>query len=421
MLKAIKAFLTNFVRKATTYDSAQRGGFTSFVDAYRKQRIPTEWELLQELKLTAWTCATINSSVTADFPPKLYVRTFEGQKEPRVKRKSVDSAHPAVIANKGAAKVEEVIEHPVLDLLQQVNPTHNAFDLWEITQLYLEVHGVAYWLLSINDFTKTPESIWALPPYRVRPVRLNQSSQIVDYYEYNQLGNIQKFAPEQIIRFAIPDPKDPYLYGYSPLKACFEQVRLNSEYTAMKRAVYDNTGIPSVIVSPQETISDEEKTRLENEWSAKFRHGGQGKVLVTETATKIEVLSHSLGDLAALAEMKATKEDIANAFHVPMPYLSGDTNLANMQAAERFHMKLCIGPRLSRRDQKLNERLIPFYDTSGRLFFESDDPVKGNKEELHAQQIRDIRAGIKTRNEVRAERGLPPVDGGDAISPGYNG
>src|SRR5215471_18819998 len=82
-----------------------------------------------------------------------------------------------------------------------------------------------------------------------------------------------------------------------------------------------------------------------------------------------------MGDLAALADLRATKEDVANAFHIPLSFLTSETNLANLQAAEHQHMSKAITPRLQRRDEKLNEQLIPLYDPSGRLFLASQDPT----------------------------------------------
>ena len=61
---------------------------------------------------------------------------------------------------------------------------------------------------------------------------------------------------------------------------------------------------------------------------------------------RVSVLTHSVGDLATLAEYGATKADIANAFHVPLSYLTTETNLANLEAAEHQHMSLAIAPRL---------------------------------------------------------------------------
>jgi hypothetical protein len=111
--------------------------------------------------------------------------------------------------------------------------------------------------------------------------------------------------------------------------------------------------------------------------------------------------------------MGATRELIANAFHVPISYLSSQTNLANLQAARTQHMSLAIDPRLQRRDEKLNEFLVPMYDPTGRLFLASEDPVPVDQDQGVAQMQADLKWGVVTINEVRQERGLPPVEWGD--------
>src|SRR5262249_38234790 len=149
----------------------------------------------------------------------------------------------------------------------------------------------------------------------------------------------------------------------------WEECAIASDYLAFKKATWENSAIPGVVVSPDEVIGEEERDRLEAQWNAKFRRGGASRGLIAGTGVKISLLTHSMGDLAALADYEKTKEDIANAFHVPLAYFTTHTNLANLEAAEQQHLALAISPRLARRDQKLNERLIPYYDTSGRLFF----------------------------------------------------
>ena len=112
--------------------------------------------------------------------------------------------------------------------------------------------------------------------------------------------------------------------------------------------------------------------------------------------------------------MKATKEDIANAFHVPLSFLTSETNLANLQAAEAQHMAKAIYPRLTRRDQKLNERLVPLFDPSGRLFLMSQDPTPTNIDRTLQQLEMDLKFGLRTINEIRAnDRGDDPVPWGD--------
>jgi hypothetical protein len=118
---------------------------TQYVDAYKRNREPSPNELMAELKGTAWACASINASVCAAFPPKLYVATRPQQPRPKCATKALDPATAVRLRSapslapwtRDAAVLEEVTEHPLLSLLQRVNPLHNAFDLWLFTRLDL--------------------------------------------------------------------------------------------------------------------------------------------------------------------------------------------------------------------------------------------------------------------------------------------
>jgi HK97 family phage portal protein len=312
---------------------------------------------------------------------------------------------------KSAARIQEVVDHPLLTLLKQVNPIHNAFDLWELTTLYQEVHGSSYWYVE-RDALGVPSEIWVLPAQNVTPGREPDSRNVVDYYEYRTGTRRQLFAPDRIIHFRYPNPRDPYNSGMSPLQACFEEVSLVSDYTALRQAKLQNRAIPDAVISPADTIGEDERDRLENQWNQKFRRGGAGRVLIGEAGLHVQLLNHSLGDLAALADVNATKEEIANAFHVPISMLSKETKLANLQAAEHQHMSKAISPRLRRRDEKLNEQLIPLFDPSRRLFLASEDPVPINRELSAKEKEIDLKYGVVSINEDRMDRGLAPVPWG---------
>ncbi len=401
MIRTLISRLTGWLRATTT-----RAASSGFAPPWSRSRCSPSWrELLDELKSTAWTCASLNASVCASFPPRLYVRTGTGQPAPRV-------ATRAVRHKSGHEHIEEVVEHPLLDLLAQVNPVHNGHDLWEITTLYQEVFGVAYWLLEFGPLG-TPIAIWPLPSQYVTPYRDPNSRSLVDAYLYRVGAEQLRFSPREMIAFRYPDPREPYLSGLSPLRACFEQARLLSELSAFKQARFHNHALPDALICPDQVIGEDERDRLEQRWNNKLRHGGAGRVLVTESAMRVQLLEHSMGDLAALADQRATKEDIANAFGVPLAYLTSQTNLANLQAAEQQHAAQTIRPRLRRRDEKLNEQLVPLFDPTGRLFLESDDPVPGNRELLLREREMYLRRGVLTINEVRSELGLPPVPWGE--------
>jgi len=397
---------------------------TSAIDIYHRHRNPTPNELLAELKCTAWSCASINASMCATYPPNLYVITQHNQPRPKcgtspLSRKTfqrLQSKKWLRAKLKSAAMVEEVTDHPLLTLLQAPTAPLNTmgpFDLLELTTLYQEVHGCAYWYLERDSLLGVPIRIWILPSQNVTPMRQQNSPNLIDSFRYRTMGREQQFAPEDIIQFRYPDPRDPYTSGLSPLRACFEQVSLASDFAAFKQAKFDNHAIPDALVSPEEVIGEEERDRLETQWNTKLRRGGAGRVVVAESKMKVDVLQHSLGDLALLADIKATSEQIANAFHVPVAFLSSQTNLANLQASQSQHMSQAISPRLERRDEKLNSILVPLFDPTGRLFLASEDPVPVDQDAALQQQAQDLEWGVLSINEMRAGRGLPPVGWGE--------
>ncbi len=397
---------------------------TSAIDRYRRHRNPTPNELLAELKGTAWSCASINASICATYPPSLYVITQHNQPRPRCGTETITTRTWQRLQRlswlrpklKGAALVEEVTDHPLLDLLRLPTAPLNTmgpFDLWELTTLYQEVHGCAYWYLERDSLLDVPIRIWILPSQNVTPVREPNSPNLIDSYRYRSMGREQRFAPEDIIHFRYPDPRDPYTGGLSPLRACFEQVSLTSDFAAFKQARFDNHAIPDALISPEEILGEEERDRLETQWNSKLRRGGAGRVLVAESKMKVDILQHSLGDLALLADIKATTEQICNAFHVPVAFMTTQTNLANLQASQAQHMEQAISPRLERRDEKLNSTLVPLFDPSGRLFLASEDPVPVDQNAALQQQGQDLEWGVLSINEMRAGRGLPPVSWGE--------
>lgn len=86
-------------------------------------------------------------------------------------------------------------------------------------------------------------------------------------------------------------------------------------------------------------MGEDEAERFEARWKQRFSRGGNGRVLVAESALNVDVVKNNLSDIAHLAEAGATKEDVCNAFGVPIRFFTRDTNMANIQAAERQHSK----------------------------------------------------------------------------------
>jgi hypothetical protein len=76
-------------------------------------------------------------------------------------------------------------------------------------------------------------------------------------------------------------------------------------------------------------------------------------------------------------------------------------------------MSKAINPRRERRDEKLNEQLMPTYDPTRRIFLASEDPSPVDPEMQWQMMKINMQYGVLTINEAGDAQGLPPVSWGD--------
>ena len=296
---------------------------------------PAARELVQQLVGIAYACSTLNADLVAATRLRLFVRTRPG--EGKVKAYSC----PAPVSRKtllrlkedpgtahyvaGEVTVEEVTQHPLLDLLKRPNPDPDqpgmcGYDLRWMTQLYLESVGRAYWLIE-RDGLGVPCQLWLLRPHLVREVPDMTGKKLIDHYEYGGArGAI--YQPSEIIKFHFPDPDNPYFGGYSPLAAAIEKIRIGRKEEAHLNAMLENMGRPDAVWSPRGDsegggIGSAEAQRVRGAFRQAFAMAGRGGLLVSEYPGTIQPLQWAPQDVVEIERAKAIKTDICNVFGVP--------------------------------------------------------------------------------------------------------
>jgi HK97 family phage portal protein len=401
----------------------------AYTDAFRKDRAPMPRELIQQLIGTAYACATLNADLVASAKLRLFVRTRPGEPAVRaylravaVDRKSLRRMRddPGVAHHlAGDASVEEVTQHPLLDLLRRPNPDPNVgglcgFDLRWMTQLHLESVGRAYWLIE-RDGLGVPRQIWILRPHLVREIPDPSRQRLILAYEYGGA----RYQPGDVIKFHFPDPDHPYHGGYSPLTAAIEKIRITRKEDAHINSMLENMGRPDVVWSPKGDsegggIGSAEAQRVRSAFKANFAQAGRGGLLVSEFPGTLQPLQWAPQDIVEIERAKAIKTDICNVFGVPDAKLERNSaNLAAARTADYAHTKDAGVPRCLRSEETLNARLVPMFDPTGRLFVAYDSPVREDEVFLFEQTKAAAESGALTRNEIRASLGLDPVPWGD--------
>jgi HK97 family phage portal protein len=401
-------------------DSLQRMAPTVIMPwEHGREIIPTEKYQALIAAYTSWTyiCASKNSNAVAAAPLRLYVGKQTKNTKVIVKTVKLDRKHEERIRKQGnlipyhrkAEEIEEVVEHPFLQVIKKVNPLINRFDLWDGTQLWLELTGNAYWYIW-KDNLGVPQELWPLPPQYMKIVA--SKDKIIAGYVYQRAVQKIPFTDEEIIHFKFFSPTGS-LYGTGPLAAVMDVVIDDRNIKTFESTLMKNMGRPEGILQSKEGISEVDFKRMKERWNQQY--GGvnkAGKTIILENGLEYKPLTFTPREMNYVVGRKLNREEIAAAFGVPMSKLTTEAvNLANAYVGEHQYMQDTIEPRLRRIEETINEKLMPMYDEN--LFVAYDSVVPSDKTFELQERTSNLGSYITTVNEEREKMGLDKVAWGD--------
>ena len=414
----------------------------AFSDSFHRDRSPSQTELLGHLVGTAYRCANLNSNLLASSRLRLYLKTAKGQPKAkfvagweatgrkvtrpvpirRVKRLEHAGAtgKSALLdaVEDGDGDIEEVTEHPILDLLRQPEDALTdgglvAYDHRWVTQCLLEVLGRAYWLIVSRDKFGQPKRLVVLRSHRVREVPDETGKKWIDHFEYGTA----KIDPKDVIRFAIPDPSNPHLGFLPPMRAAIDKVRLSRGGDAFTNALLQNGGYPAGIWSPKGDsegtgIGPAEARRMASSFRSSFATAGAGGLMVSESPGTLQPLQFKPAEIVDVKRARELVGEIADCFDVPRTKLFRDTsNRASGHSGDADHARDAGLARCSRFEETINAQLVPLFDDTGRLFLAFDSPVPEDRLAALEETRTGGQLGIATINEGRASMGIEPDEG----------
>lgn len=306
--------------------------------------------------------------------------------------------------------VEEVTQHPFLDLMERVNPFHTRFWLWAETLTFLELTGNAYWYVARNGLG-TPAELWLAHSQHMRVVPDRRT--FIQGYVYSRGGEEVPFAREEIVHLKYPNPANPY-YGRGPLQAAADAV---DAHESMKRAEWNGFrhGIfPSLALESDQPLTPETVERLRVTFEQKYASPEQaGRPLVLERGLHAKPVSLSPREMDFLRSSRATRDEILAIFRVPAAVLglTEDVNRSVADAMDLIFARYCIAPKLRLIEDQLNQDLLPQYDA--RLFCRFEGVVPEDREQSRADREANLRHGVTTINEERRKLGLSDAPWGD--------
>lgn len=310
---------------------------------------------------------------------------------------------------------EEIMNHPILTLIDTANPLMDGFDLLETTFSYLELTGNAYWLLDMFVAGK-PTEIYPLNPYRIKIVP-DPHEHVKEYkYDIGQSKSIS-LSKEILIHFKYFNPTDDF-YGLSPISAGRLAIDTQDFGDKYNRNFFVNSAEPKGALVINGELTDDQRKRIIASWNSAHRGVSKShKIAIEEGGIKWEQRGLSQKDMDFVNSKKMTREDILGVFGVP-PALVGVfeyASYANSKEQRQIFWRDTMIPKLKKVENVINSFLIKPYDNSLYLEFDLSIVESLKEDEKIRAEINSIltNSGIRTINEVREEMGLKPVSWGN--------
>lgn len=392
MANRFQSFIQRLIGTKKDPGIMKPAGYLSFSDIYKFSQDTTQETLLKSYN--SWVYAAISKRADEFSQLKLTLN--------KIKKVGSDN------------EIEQVKSHPVLELLDKVNPYLAWPDLLKITQLYKDLAGNAYWW-KVKQGNKIVE-IW---PY-LRPDRVSaipSAVKFIDGYKYlvPDRAEYVRFEADEIIHFQYPNPLDPYC-GVSPMQACYLAYNTYIKSSEYNNRFFKNNARADFLLTFPQGLSEDEQKQIRTQWEV--RHRGEGhehRFGILSGDAKLLNVGLSQKDMEFLEQMKFTRDEILAIFKVPKALLDPqELNYASAQVAKEVFLNEVIVPLMKDFVSTLNEFLLPDYGDDS-LFFDFENPGEENPTTKFERYRTLIMAGAIAPNEIRENEGLPPFEGGNNI------
>lgn len=379
-------------------------------------RIPKS-ELLKRYTRWVFTCININSNVAASIKPRLFrVVTKGGENQDKALKSFISSegdyspsdyVKKAVGSAGGINNLEEIYEHPLLDLINDVNHINDGFSFRKSIYSDMDIFGECFIHIVYDEVTGLPTELWRLMPDITRPVESEVN--FVDGYEYGDPPSLTFFSPEEVIWIKHFDPRSPW-GALGPLEANIKAIDSDNIIAAYQEDLFLRGGSPDWLMSVPGGMSEKQVGVFQKAWDNSFGKLFRRKknIVVVPNDSKLQRLSDSNRELEFMKGKEILRDEIIAGFGVPKSFVtSEDVNKSNDQQNLKIFHRLRLWPTIKMMEEALNQRLVKIYGEDLILIHHS--PLPEDRELRIKERESKLKSGW-SYNEIRLDDGVPRID-----------
>lgn len=335
---------------------------------------------------TVWACVELLSHTMATLPCDVFTKQDNGQM-------TVDT-------------------HCNLHRLLSESPNSQMtpFEFWQTMTMYWALRGNAYALISRNR-DRTARALYPLNPDQME-VFFTDDGRVV-YQYHDKKDRIIEYKAGDIMHWKCMGNG---IVGMSKLE--FMRASIDESAKAQTNAVsiFADHGKMNGILSAATLLNDKQKIEIAKQFQAARSSGG---IPVLPATLTFQQLSLSPADTELLETRKFSVEEICRWFGVPSALINSTGGAAgsNIEQVTANFYKQTILPMCISAEQALMKKVACIDEKlKHQVHFRLSFLNKANDKDRYAMNAQAVQNGWKTRNEVRLEEGLPPVEGGDELT-----
>lgn len=318
--------------------------------------------------------------------------------------------------SQGNGDRKEIVDHPLLALIDRPNPMQGQFEFMEslISHLYLSgntyVESVSPLAFSRKD---PPRELYVLRPDRIRIIP--DPVELVSGYEYRAGGQVVTFPKDQVLHMKMFNPLDDY-YGLSPVQVAALAINKLNEGDKWNSALLQNAAVPSGALISSQRLGDEQFNRLVSQFQEKYQGAiNARKPLLLEDGLDWKELSVTPKDMDWIEGHKFSALQIAQIYNVPAELIGiGSATHQNRKEARKALYTEVVLPALRRLRDAFNNWLVPRFGDKLALDINTDK-VEAMSEDRDSLWERVTKSDFLTVNEKREIIGYEAIKGGDVV------
>jgi len=301
------------------------------------------------------------------------------------------------------------------ELMRTPNDYQTSADLMlAFVQSYL-LQGNTYCYVGQRNGRNEIEAMHVLNPYHVRPF-IHENGDIFYECRENFLAGIKPntmVPARDMIHHRLPLLPGFPLIGVTPIFAAAASSAVGIRILQDSQQFFANSARPSGILQSKMNLGDDQKRKAKEEWDIAYRGREYGKVAILPNGLEWHPITITQQDAQLIEQLRWSIEDVARVFRVP-PFMLGDmtkVSYRNTEQLGRAYLAGCLGYHLQAIEERL-ERAFEFPPTF-EIKFDLSALLRTEIDVRFAAYAQSLNGGWQSINEVRAQEGLKPVEGGE--------